>query len=61
MFNVFTRAPGVVERVRGLHDLYVELDVLGLLLADHDWVVQVEVQQDQNLLLGRLEKGQLDV
>ena len=54
-------APAAVEALHRLHDLHVELHVLGLLLADHDGVVQVEVDQGLDLLLRRLEKRVPDV
>ena len=44
-------------RTRARTDLDVELHVLGLLLADHDGVVQVEVHDDEDLLLRRLVEG----
>mmetsp|Transcript_3937 Transcript_3937/g.10266 ORF Transcript_3937/g.10266 Transcript_3937/m.10266 type:complete len:714 (-) Transcript_3937:1301-3442(-) len=59
--GVVAGAAGRVERVGGLHDLDVELHVLGLTLADHDRVVQVEVDQHEHLLLRWLEEGELDV
>src|SRR4051812_21944771 len=39
----------------------VELHVLGLLLADHDWVDKMHVDDDYQLVLARLEEKMLDV
>eukprot|EP00982_Pelagococcus_subviridis_P016976 31504-Pelagococcus_subviridis.AAC.12 len=50
-----------VEALHRLHDLHVKLHVVRLLLADHDRVVQVEVNQRLDLLLRGLEKRKLDV
>ena len=51
LVGVVAGAARLVEGVARLHDLDVELDVLGLLLADHDRVVQVEVDDHEDLLL----------
>ena len=47
--------------MHSLHDFLVELHVLRLLFADHDWILQVEMNQSLNLLLGRLEERESDV
>jgi hypothetical protein len=41
--------------------LCVELDIVGLLLADHDGILQVEVDQRDHLVLGWLEECVFDV
>ena len=55
LVGVVPAAPRVVERLGGVHRLDVELDVRRLLLADHDRVAQVEVDDHEDLLLRRLE------
>ena len=56
--HVTTTAVQVLHR---LHHLLIELDVLRLLLTDHDRILQVEMNQRLNLLLGRLEEGEANV
>lgn len=51
--------PSLVER--GVGRLAEELDVLGLLLADHDRMLEVHVQDRDELLVTRLEEQVLDV
>ena len=54
VYRVVSGAAGGIEGVGRLHNLDVELYVFGLLLSNHDWVDQVEVQHDDDLLLRRL-------
>ena len=54
LYRVVSGAAGGIEGVGRLHNLDVELYVFGLLLSNHDWVDQVEVQHDDDLLLRRL-------
>mmetsp|Transcript_26525 Transcript_26525/g.71059 ORF Transcript_26525/g.71059 Transcript_26525/m.71059 type:complete len:307 (-) Transcript_26525:1785-2705(-) len=50
-----------VEGLARLHDLGEKLNVLRLLLAHHDRVLEVKVDDDHDLALARLEEGVLDV
>mmetsp|Transcript_25896 Transcript_25896/g.65048 ORF Transcript_25896/g.65048 Transcript_25896/m.65048 type:complete len:258 (+) Transcript_25896:909-1682(+) len=61
LVGVPVRGGLVVEVARHLHHLVVELHVLRALLADQDRRHQVEVDQHQEALLGRLEEGVSDV
>lgn len=51
--------PSLVETLLG--GFSVELHVLGLLLADHDGIDQVDVDDDDEFVLARLEEEVLDV
>ena len=42
-------------------DLCVELDILLLLFPKHDWVLEIEVKEDDHFTVTRLEQGVLDV
>jgi hypothetical protein len=39
----------------------IELDILLLLLTDHDWILEMNMDDDDQLVLTRLEKEMLDV
>jgi len=39
----------------------IELDILLLLFTDHDWILEMNMDDDDQLMLTRLEKEMLDV
>mmetsp|Transcript_23965 Transcript_23965/g.71140 ORF Transcript_23965/g.71140 Transcript_23965/m.71140 type:complete len:247 (-) Transcript_23965:149-889(-) len=61
LVGVVCVAPPAVEGLHHLHDLGVELDILCLLVPQHDWVDEVEVQDGDHLVLRGLEERMLDV
>mmetsp|Transcript_3825 Transcript_3825/g.9112 ORF Transcript_3825/g.9112 Transcript_3825/m.9112 type:complete len:203 (-) Transcript_3825:1735-2343(-) len=55
-------APVVHQGLAVVHPLDKELNVLGAVLANHDGILEAEVQQDEGGgLVGELEEGMLDV
>lgn len=61
LVDVVVGAVAAVQRLARSDNLGEELDVLELLLADHDGVAQVEVQQHRVLALAGLEDAVADV
>ncbi|GER25682.1 AP2/B3-like transcriptional factor family protein [Striga asiatica] len=61
LVGVVSRPFASADVLDHFHHLDVKLDILGLLVADHDVVVEVKMDERDHLLLGRLEKRVLNV
>ncbi len=62
LIAIIDSASAVTRLVKaGIRHLAVELDILGLLFANHDGVLEVDVQKDEKLSITGLEEQMLNI